>query len=250
MTGEQGKKTVCQRFWYGVPKSLGNAVKGRMETHVSSLKWVSSFHHIRECQNLWDRISTGLNAKSFAGMFNEERTERGPPDYPEAKVTNSVPLVNMCTSLVISVLSEDQRGPQSVETRICICTALEINRTGVQQKADHDRKEPSPVELYKQLVMSLVKRVMVYLTPCLTLGSYLLRTADRKEMLGRSDQPLIASDEPTVLDLLPLEILAAPSGSHWALPNPRFMRFGTLCSSGAGVPSNTYCCIEVKQQPQ
>lgn len=64
------------------------------------------------------------------------------------------------------------------------------------------------------------------------------------------DQPLLAGDEPTVLDMLPPAIPVSPSGSSWALPNPRFMRFGTLSSSGAGAPSNTYCCIQVKQQPQ
>lgn len=64
------------------------------------------------------------------------------------------------------------------------------------------------------------------------------------------DQPILTSHEPTVLGLLPQALPASLAGSSWALPNPRFMRFGTLCSSEAGAPSNTYCCIQVKQQPQ
>lgn len=64
------------------------------------------------------------------------------------------------------------------------------------------------------------------------------------------DQPLLASDEPTVLGLLPPAFPASLTESSWTLPNPRFMRFGTLCSSGAGAPSDTHCCIQVEQQPQ
>lgn len=64
------------------------------------------------------------------------------------------------------------------------------------------------------------------------------------------DQPLLAGDKLTVLGLLPPAFPASPAESSWTLPNPRFVRFGTLCSSGAGAPSSTYCCVQVKQQPQ
>lgn len=63
-------------------------------------------------------------------------------------------------------------------------------------------------------------------------------------------QLLLTSDEPAVLGLLPPAFPASPARSSWALPNRMNLGFGTLCSSGAGAPSNTYCCIQVKQQPQ
>lgn len=41
-----------------------------------------------------------------------------PPVYPEAEERNSIPLGNVSTSLVIDVLSENQRGWQSLEKRV------------------------------------------------------------------------------------------------------------------------------------